>query len=56
MLLPLKSSVASTGFWIAPFEAVFIASVAVFLALSTIFWLYLLLMVLPIFLAKDKNP
>ena len=34
ILLPIKSPVASAGVWIALFEAVFIASVVNFLALS----------------------
>ena len=37
ILLPIKSPVASAVFWIAPFEAVFIASVLDFLALSRSF-------------------
>ena len=56
ILLPIKSLVASAVFWIALFEAVFIASVADFLVVSIIYWLYLLLKFLPMFLTKDKNP
>ena len=56
ILLPIKSPVASAVFWIALFEAVFIASVVDFLALSISFWLCLLFRFLPIFLANDKNP
>ena len=41
LLLPIKSPVASAVFWIALFEAVFIASVADCLALSRSFWPYL---------------
>ena len=37
ILLPIKSPVASAVFWIALFEAVFIASVVDFLALSRSF-------------------
>ena len=37
ILLLIKSPVASDAFWIALFEAVFIASVVDFLALSRIF-------------------
>ena len=37
ILLPIKSPVASAVFWIALFEAVFIGSVADFLALSRFF-------------------
>ena len=62
ILLRIKSPVASAGFWITFFEAVFIASVIDFLAVSRCFWLYLLLRFLatlvacvPMFLAKDKN-
>ena len=36
--LPIKSSVVSAIFWIALFEAVFIASVVDFLALSRSYW------------------
>ena len=56
ILLPTKSPVASAVFWITLFEAVFIASVVDFLAVSISFWLYLLLKFLLIFLAKEKNP
>ena len=56
ILLPVKSPVVSAVFWIAVYDAVFIASVVAFLALSISFWPYLLLKLLPIFLAKDKNP
>ena len=46
-------------FWIVRFEAVWRSSVADCLALSTGFWVYLLLkflpIFLPIFLVKDKN-
>ena len=52
ILLPIKSPVASAVFWIALFEAVIIASVVDFLALSRNFWQYLLLLSL----ANDKNP
>ena len=54
--LPIKSLVASAVFWTALFEAVFIASVVDFLALSRSFLLYLLLNCVFMFLAKDKNP
>ena len=43
ILLPIKSPVASAAFWIALFDAVFIASVVDFPALSRSFWPYLLL-------------
>ena len=43
ILLPTKSPVASAVVWIARCDAVFIASLADFLAVSIIFWLYLLL-------------
>ena len=43
ILLPIKSPVASAVFWIALFDAVFIASAVDFLALSRSFWPYLLL-------------
>ena len=56
ILLPIKSAVASAVFWIALFEAIFIASVVYFFAVSIIFWLYLLLKFLPMLFAKDKNP
>ena len=56
ILSPIKSPVASGVFSISLFEAVFIASVVDFFALSRKFWLYLLLKFLPMFLAKDKNP
>ena len=56
IFLPIKSPVASAGFWVALFEAVVIASVLDFLALSRSFSLYLLLKFLPMFLANDKNP
>ena len=56
ILLPIKSPVASPVFWIALFEAVFVASVVDFLGLSRSFWLYLLFKFLPMFLAKGKNP
>ena len=56
IFLPIKSPVASTGFWIALFEAVFITSAVDFWVLSRSSWLYLLLKSLPMFLAKDKNP
>ena len=63
ILLPIKSPVASAVFWIALFDAVFIASVVDFLALSRRFWPYLLLKLLaslfaclPMFLQKNKNP
>ena len=49
ILLPIKSPVASVVFRIALFDAVFNASVIDFLAVSIIFWLYLLLK----FLARD---
>ena len=45
-LLAIKWPVASAIFWIALFEAAFIAPLADFLALSRSFWLYLLLKVL----------
>ena len=56
ILLPIKSPVASAVFWITLFEAVFIASVVYFFALSRGFWPNLLLKFLPMFFAKDKNP
>ena len=43
ILLPTKSPIASTVFCIALLEAVVIASVADFVAVSTSFFLYLLL-------------
>ena len=49
ILLPIKSPVASAVFWIALFEAVFIASVIDFLALSRTFWPYLLFKFYPCF-------
>ena len=49
ILLQIKSPVASAGFWIAFFDAGFIASVADVLALSKSFWTYLLLKLLPMF-------
>ena len=49
-LLPIKPPVASAVFLIALFEAVFIASVVDFLALSRSFWPYLLLKFVPFFL------
>ena len=56
ILLPIKSPVSSTLFWIALFEAVFIVSVVDFLAtlvacvaLLTPSWLYLLLKLLTMF-------
>ena len=63
--LPVKSPVVPAVFRIPLFEAVLNASVATlvapgFLVLSRSFWVYLLLkfslVVLGIFLAKDKNP
>ena len=56
ILLPIKSPVAYAVFWTALCDAVFIASLADFLAVSINFWLYLLLKFLSMFLAKDKNP
>ena len=56
MLLPIKSPVTSSNFWIALFEIVFIAFVVDFLALSRSFWLYVLLKFLPILLENDKMP
>ena len=56
ILLPIKSPVASAVFWIALFEAGFIACVVDFLALLRSFWQYLLLKLLPMFLAKNKTP
>ena len=56
ILLPVKSPVPSAVLLIALFDAVFIASVVDYVALSRSFLLYLLLKFLPIFLAKDKNP
>ena len=69
-LLPIKSLVVSAVFWIALFEACFIASVVDFLAtivacvaVSRSFWLHLLVKLaatlvacVTIFLANDKNP
>ena len=40
ILLPIKSPVGSTVFWIALFDAVFITSVVDFVALSRNFWPY----------------
>ena len=54
--LPIKSLFASADFWIALFEAVFIASAVDSLALSRGLAPYLLLKCFSIFLAKDKNP
>ena len=51
ILLQIKSPFSSAVFW----NTLFKASVADFLALSRRFWLYLPLMLLPIFSAKDKN-
>ena len=48
-LLPTKSPDASAVFWIALANAVFIAPVVDFLALSRSFWPYLLLKLLPTF-------
>ena len=63
ILFPFKSPVASAVFYIALFEAVFIASVVDFFALSRRFCLYLLFKFLGtlvacvlMFLVKDKNP
>ena len=56
ILLPIKPQVPSAAFWIALFEAVFIACAVDFLALPRSFWSYLLLRFLTMFLAKDKNP
>ena len=64
IFLPIKSSVAFAVFWIALFEAVLSASVAVFVAWSRSFCFYLLLkflliflpMLLHIFLAGNINP
>ena len=63
ILLPMKWPVVSAVFWIALFEAVFIASGVDFLVLSRSFWLYLplnflatLVTCVAIFLAKDRNP
>ena len=54
ILLPIKSPVVSAVFWIALFEAVFIASVVDFLALSRSFWPFLLLKIYPCFWQKTK--
>ena len=56
ILLPIKSTVASTAFWIALFETVSIATAVDYFALSRSFWPYLLLNCVPMFFAKDKNP
>ena len=56
ILLTIKSPVASAVFWIAVFEAVFIASVVDFFFLLRNFWPYLLLNCVPMFFAKEKNP
>ena len=58
ILLPIKSPVAYAVFWTALCDAVFIASLADFLAVSINFWLYLLLknFWLYLLLKKDKNP
>ena len=60
ILLPIKSPVASAVFSIALFKAVLNSSVTDCLAWLRRFWIYLslkfLLIFLPIFLAKDKNP
>ena len=55
VLLAVKSAITFAVFWIRLFEAVFIASVVFFLALSRSFWLYLLLKYLAMFSVKDKN-
>ena len=54
ILLLIKSPVASDAFWIALFEAVFIASVVDFLALSRIFDHIYCLNFYPCFLQKRK--
>ena len=51
----LSAPVPSVIFWIALFDAVFIASVVDFLALSRSFWPYLLFKFLTVFLAKEKK-
>ena len=64
ILLPIKSPVASAGFWVTLFGKVLSASIADCLVWPRGFWLYLpiyfalifLPMFLPIFLAKDNNP
>ena len=50
ILLPIKSPVASSVFWIAVFETVFIVLVVDFLAVSRRFWLSYCLC-----FSKDKN-
>ena len=55
ILLPIKSPVASTAFWIALFEAVSITTAVDYFALSRSFWPYLLLNCVPMFFEKDKN-
>ena len=54
ILLPIKSPVASAVFWIAVFEAIFIASVVDFLALSTRFDRIYYLNFYPFFEQKTK--
>ena len=49
ILQPIKSPVASAVFWIALFDAVFMASVVDFLALSRSFWPYYYLNFYPYF-------
>ena len=55
ILLPIKPPVDYAVFWVAVFEAIFIASVVDFLGISRSFWPYLLLKFLPMILAIDKN-
>ena len=55
-LINNQITVGSAVFWIDLFDAVFIASVVDFLALSRSFLSYLLLKLLPVFFAKEKNP
>ena len=58
ILLPIKSPVASAAFWISLIQAVFIASVVNFSAVSRRFWLHLFINYIKcvaMFLAKDRN-
>ena len=56
ILVSIKSPVSSAAFWIALFDAVYMAFAVDLLALSRSFSPYLLLKHLPVFLVKDKNP
>ena len=56
ILLPIKPRVPSAVFLNCPFRSCFYSICSRFLALSRSFWTYLILKLLPMFLAKDKNP